>query len=172
MPDLTLRLTIPHRKSKDKEFEKLLLEKWRLLIERHKKRWIEKMEIITDNGVMVFWESVPLSEIAWDLDKYLKKVICDRIEPLLDEYSKEIWIPYNRFHTRNLKSKWWSCSWANSISINLKLVHLHPRFLRYVVIHESCHLKEKNHAKGFWDLVWKYCVDYKEIRKELKKISF
>ena len=30
LPDLTLKLTIPLRKSKDKELENILLEKWQL----------------------------------------------------------------------------------------------------------------------------------------------
>ncbi|MDD4152021.1 MAG: M48 family metallopeptidase, partial [Candidatus Gracilibacteria bacterium] len=33
------------------------------------------------------------------------------------------------------------------------------------------HLKEKNHSKNFWNLVLTFSPDYKEIRRELKKIS-
>ena len=92
--------------------------------------------------------------------------------PILDKYSYELKIPFNKLTIKDLKSKWGSCSWTNNITLNLKLVHLPFEFLEYVIIHEACHLKEKNHWKKFWDLVWKYFPDYKNTRKELKKVSF
>ena len=38
----------------------------------------------------------------------------------------------------------------------------------YVLIHELCHTKVKNHSKNFWKEVEKYCPNYKELRKKLK----
>lgn len=171
LPDMTLKLTIPHRKSKDKSFESILLEKWRILIEKYKKRNITKIETITKDYVLIFWEKIDLSEITWDLESFLKQKLYDISFPILDKYSKDLWIPYNKFYVKNLKTKWWSCSSIQNISLNLKLVHLPLKFLRYVIIHEVCHLKEKNHWKKFWELVWKYCEDYKEVRKELKGLG-
>ena len=39
----------------------------------------------------------------------------------------------------------------------------------YVIIHELSHIIHFNHSKNFWDLVSKYCSNYKEIRKEMKE---
>ena len=38
----------------------------------------------------------------------------------------------------------------------------------YVIIHELSHIIHFNHSKSFWNLVGKYCKNYKEIRKEMK----
>lgn len=168
LPDMTLKLTIPKKKSGDKNFENILLEKWKILIEKYKKRNATKIEIITKDYVLIFWEKVDLSEISWDLETFFKQKLYDASFPILDKYSLDLWIPYNKFYVKNLKTKWGSCSYIQNISLNLKLVHFPLKFLHYVIIHEVCHLKEKNHGKKFWDLVRKYCEDYREIRKELK----
>lgn len=170
LPDMTLKLTIPLNRQKDKNFERALLEKWETLISRYKKRNITKLETIVDNCVMIFWEKIPLDTISGNLDNYLKEKLQEVSLPILDKYTSLIWIRSNDFKIKNLKSKWWSCSGTNNINLNLKLVHLPQEILEYVIIHEVCHLKEKNHWQRFWKLVEKYCENYKEVRKELKNI--
>lgn len=172
LPDMSLKLTIPIKKSKDKELENILLEKWKLLIEKYKNRNVQKIETITDDFVMIFWEKISLNTINWDLKRHLMQKLYMESLPILEKYSSELKIPFNKLTIKDLKSKWGSCSWINNITLNLKLIHLPISFLQYVIIHEACHLKEKNHSKRFWDLVWKYFPDYKNTRKELKKVSF
>ncbi|MGE4444361.1 MAG: M48 family metallopeptidase [Candidatus Altimarinota bacterium] len=168
LPDMTLKLTIPYKKSQDKSFETILLEKGKMLIEKYKKRNVNKIETITKDYVLIFGEKVDLREISGDLESFLKQKLYYISLPILDKYSGDLGILYNKFYVKNLKTKWGSCSSIQNISLNFKLVHLPLKFLRYVIIHEVCHLKEKNHGKKFWELVGKYCEDYKEIRKELK----
>jgi predicted metal-dependent hydrolase len=40
----------------------------------------------------------------------------------------------------------------------------------YIVVHELCHLQEMNHSSNFWNLVAQKIPDYKERRKDLKKL--
>ena len=40
--------------------------------------------------------------------------------------------------------------------------------IRYVIIHELCHIKHMNHSKEFWGLLEKYMPNYKEVKKEFK----
>jgi predicted metal-dependent hydrolase len=170
MPDLSLKISIPLRKSKDKKFETLLLKKWEQLIEKYKKRNITKIEKITSDSILIFWKKILLNEISENLEIYLKQKLYDFSLPIIKEYSKKLWFSYNKLYIKPLKSKWWSCSWINNISINLYLVHLPIKIIKYVIIHEVCHLKEKNHSKNFYNLVEWFCGDYKEIEKELKNI--
>lgn len=172
MPDMSLKLTIPHKKSGDKNFENILLEKWKQLFERYKKRNVVKIEANFEWKILIFWELIDLVDITWNPDKYLKETFILESTKLLDKYSQLLWIPYHKLSVRKLKSKWGSCTSTNNISLNLNLVHLDKKFLEYVVVHEICHLKEKNHSSKFWDLVASFSSDYKGIRKELKAISF
>lgn len=172
MPDMSLKLTIPRKKSGDKNFENILLEKWKQLLVRYQKRNVTKIESITEDFVLIFWEKIDLANISGNLDKYLKELFILESTKLLDKYSAFLGIAYHKLSVRKLKSKWGSCTHTNNISLNLNLVHLDKKFLEYVVVHEICHLKEKNHSVRFWDLVAIFSSDYKEIRRELKRISF
>jgi predicted metal-dependent hydrolase len=41
--------------------------------------------------------------------------------------------------------------------------------LEYVVVHELCHIRVKNHSSQFWSLVSEHLPDYQNRRNWLKK---
>ena len=45
---------------------------------------------------------------------------------------------------------------GDEIYINSKIMELEESCIKYIVIHELCHLKYKTHAKSFYNLVKKY----------------
>ncbi|NOT86450.1 MAG: M48 family metallopeptidase [Methylococcaceae bacterium] len=67
------------------------------------------------------------------------------------------------------KSRWGSCSSTNAININWLLMLAPPVILEYVVVHELCHIKEKNHSAAFWHLVAAHMPDYQQHRNWLKQ---
>lgn len=74
----------------------------------------------------------------------------------------------NRIRVRDIKYAWGSCSRNRNITININLMQYSEDAIRYVILHELCHLKYMNHSKDFWNLVFTYMPNYKEVRKELK----
>jgi predicted metal-dependent hydrolase len=51
------------------------------------------------------------------------------------------------------RTRWGSCSATGTVSLNWRLV-LAPRDVqRYLVVHELCHLRVADHARGFWRLL-------------------
>lgn len=74
----------------------------------------------------------------------------------------------NKIRIRNIKYAWGSCSVNKNITINYNLIKYNEVAIKYVILHELCHLKYMNHSKDFWDLVEKYMPDYKQIRKQIK----
>ncbi|MGL5683852.1 MAG: M48 family metallopeptidase [Marinifilaceae bacterium] len=91
------------------------------------------------------------------------------LTPRIVEWSAKLALPFARLSFRNNISNWGSCSHQNDISLNVKLMKLPDALIDYVIIHELCHVKEKNHSASFWALVEKHCPNYAKLRAELKK---
>lgn len=164
-------MTIPSKLRWNQKFLDQLLEKWKSLIAKQQKKKIYK--IIEKDSLLLFWELVPLSEFSLEqknLNLELKQTLYDYAKPILDDYSQKLWIPYKSLHIRKVKSKWWSCTSDQKIMLNQNLVHLPSRLIIYVIIHEACHLKIKNHSPKFWELVAFYSPNYKILRKELRDL--
>ena len=73
-----------------------------------------------------------------------------------------------KIRIRDIKYAWGSCSNNKNITINKKLISYSELAIRYVILHELCHLKYMNHSKDFWDLVQKYMPEYKKAKMKLK----
>ncbi|WP_410507056.1 SprT family zinc-dependent metalloprotease [Methanosarcina hadiensis] len=87
----------------------------------------------------------------------------------LKVYSEKLKINPPVFKVKHQKRRWGSCSADNVLRINFKLIMAPPEQLEYVVVHELCHVKEKNHSAKFWKLVGELMPDYQVHRKSLKK---
>ena len=75
----------------------------------------------------------------------------------------------NKITIKQIKYAFGTCSSKKNITINLELIKYSEEAIRYVILHELCHLKYMNHSEEFWKLVQMYMPRYKEIRKELRK---
>ncbi|HEX2967851.1 MAG TPA: SprT family zinc-dependent metalloprotease [Bacteroidales bacterium] len=69
---------------------------------------------------------------------------------------------------RTMKSRWGSCTGKGVIAINTELIRLDDKYIRYVMMHELCHLIHHNHGTGFYNLLSQLCPEWKILRKELK----
>lgn len=68
------------------------------------------------------------------------------------------------------KSIWGCCRHEEGrdvIFFRLSACLLPERLLRYLAVHELCHLKQRNHSPAFWAEVAKVLPDYKRLNKEL-----
>ena len=65
---------------------------------------------------------------------------------------------------------WGSASSTKVIRYHGRLVDLPTDLVRYVVVHEVCHLRHMNHSAQFWELVATVDPHWREHRKTLKQI--
>ncbi|HMS91853.1 MAG TPA: M48 family metallopeptidase, partial [Candidatus Absconditabacterales bacterium] len=177
-----LLITIPVHK-KGSEFEKIMIKKGEALFQRYHKR--THVEVIKKDSIILFGEEIPLEDfykqygkkkdksstghLSAFTSKILKEILREYTTPLFDLYSKKLGIPYQKLSFRKTSSKRGSCTYDQKISLNLDLIHLPTKYIKYVVIHEACHLKIKNHSKRFRALVESLYPNYKETKKELRK---
>jgi len=179
--DGNLLITIPLFK-KWSEFETIMIKKWEKLLKSYNTR--THINPIQKDTILLFGEQVPIKDFykyhitkkqpaPWNLlpatTKFLKKILEEYATPMFNEYSHKLWIKYQKLSIRKTSSKRWSCTHDQKFSLNLDLVHLPTKYIKYVIIHEACHLKVKNHSKKFRALVESFCPEYKQIKKELRK---
>lgn len=109
-----------------------------------------------------------VGKLSFDELKKYGEIAFKRIEPLLKEYADFYNVSFNRVTIRNQKTRWGSCSGKKNLNFNCLLAAVPDRVVKYVVVHELCHLIEMNHSKAFWAQVAKAIPDYKTDVKWLK----
>ncbi|RLA75319.1 MAG: hypothetical protein DRG11_02105 [Epsilonproteobacteria bacterium] len=91
------------------------------------------------------------------------------IDEIFSNFIKKTGFNPTGINYKYFKSKWGSCSSEDKISINIMLLQFDIDVISYVVLHELCHIKEKNHSKKFWLLLSYHMPFYKQHKQKLKK---
>jgi predicted metal-dependent hydrolase len=65
------------------------------------------------------------------------------------------------------RTRWGSCSNSGTVSLNAALLFLEPAVVRYLLIHELCHLIALNHSRKFWSAVARFEPDYEALDRRL-----
>ena len=66
------------------------------------------------------------------------------------------------------RKRYGSCSGKNSLCFSCFLMSCPEEAIDLVVVHELCHIREKNHGPRFYALLSQYLPDYKERKKLLR----
>ncbi|MBR2068964.1 MAG: DUF45 domain-containing protein [Candidatus Gastranaerophilales bacterium] len=119
----------------------------------------EKIKSFKLNGPKLSDEELKL------LRKRAKKYLPERTRFLAEKYNFQI----GRIALRNQKTRFGSCSYVNNINLNINLMNYDFDVIDYVILHELVHTRIKNHSKDFWSELEKYCPNYKELRRKLKR---
>jgi len=100
------------------------------------------------HALMDFYKAQARADIARWLPKYL---------PGLPR-------PPSRIRLRVLSSQWGSLAPDDTLTVDLALVLGEPFAFEYVLVHELCHLIQRNHSRAFWDEVETRCPDWRNAR--------
>jgi predicted metal-dependent hydrolase len=81
-------------------------------------------------------------------------------------------IPLPTLAIRKMRSRWGTYHSRGHMLLNLWLILAPVECLDYVIYHELCHHKIRNHGPLFWKLLSRLIPECKERRKELGKYVF
>ena len=70
---------------------------------------------------------------------------------------------------KKVKTIWGSLSSLGNMTINLELIKYNKDCIKYIIFHELCHLKHKNHGPSFKKLLNLQMPNQKDIQKMLKE---
>jgi predicted metal-dependent hydrolase len=103
------------------------------------------------------------------LEEWLKQKARIIFEERTRYYCEKLNLKYNVIRIKEQKTLWGSCSSKGNLNYNWRLVMAPPSVLDYLVVHEVCHLKHRDHSKRYWDFVECVMPDYVDKRKWLKE---
>jgi predicted metal-dependent hydrolase len=101
------------------------------------------------------------------LRRWLMDTARRELKPRLQMLSKETGLSYKKVQVRTQRTRWGSCSSTGTISLNAAALFLDADLMRYLMIHELCHLKHLNHSKRYWQLVEKLQPDSRRHDRRL-----
>lgn len=96
--------------------------------------------------------------------KYTKRFLLKQV----NSYAAKVGITPSKVNIKKMRTRWGSASKNNVINLNEHLLKAPKGAIDYVILHEICHLKIRNHSHRFWELVQKFMPNYEENRKWLE----
>ena len=77
---------------------------------------------------------------------------------------------YQGIQLRFMPKRWGSCTGKGHIILNPELIAAPKDCIDYVITHELCHLKERNHSQAFYKLLTIVMKDWELRRKRLNEM--
>ncbi len=124
-----------------------------------------------------FFVNTPRSLPGPDQAQYTRKLVQDWyreqatriIAEKIHDYAISLGVELPPFRLKNIRQRWGSCSHRNHLNFNLRLIMAPIDLVEYVVLHELCHIRHKNHSREFWEVLRELMPDYPERRGRLKQ---
>ena len=112
-----------------------------------------------------------------DIKKQIKKLFKSELEVIMKEKTLKYFTLMNlncsfpNLAIKDVKSKWGSYSKRkHEIIYSSNIIFKDESVYDYLVVHELAHILQYNHSKEFYNIVSKYCPNYKVLRKKLKEV--
>ena len=108
----------------------------------------------------------------WHL--YLKKIGMPYLNDRVRYYEDLMGIkPPYRITIRDMKSRYGSNSKkTHTLSFASLLFHYAPETIDSVIVHELAHEFQRNHSARFYEVVYRYCPNYKALHTKLRKHQY
>ena len=82
-------------------------------------------------------------------------------------WSEQMGVRPTGFKVTTARRRYGSCSGKNSLCFSCFLMNCPEEAVELVVVHELCHIREKNHGPRFYALLERYLPDWRERKKLL-----
>ncbi len=127
----------------------------------------EIKKIIKNKASWIFKKQLEFkkrTDVNYIPKKYTKKFLLKQV----NFYARKVGITPSKVNIKKMRTRWGSASKNNVINLNEHLLKAPKGAIDYVILHEICHLKIRNHSHRFWELVQKFMPNYEENRKWLE----
>lgn len=134
----------------------------------------KNIKIVLDQELLVYVpnslsESMHSDQIRTALTQWCQQQALSQVKLQVEKHAPTRQLFPRSVKVKTQKSRWGSCGVKNDIYLNWLLILAPPEVLEYVVVHEICHIQERNHSVAFWRLVGEHMPDYQQHRQWLKR---
>jgi predicted metal-dependent hydrolase len=128
--------------------------------------------VVLQNGKLVFFTTRSVDDgvytrlhlTSWYSGK-AREVFKDRYEEIFKNFDYDHKL---RLEIKKMQKRWGSYVRGRSIILNPLLVHASKDCIDYVITHELCHMKYKNHDKDFYKLLRSKYPKWEKVKEKLE----
>lgn len=102
------------------------------------------------------------------METWFRNKASEKISQRVKYYCEKLGKSPSRVRVKHQEKRWASCTSKNELLFNWRCIMAPSPILDYIVVHEMCHMVEKNHSKRFWDKVASILPDFERRKDWLK----
>ena len=92
-----------------------------------------------------------------------------RLAERVAHYAPRVGVAPGRLQIKELGYRWASCLNDGGLHFHWKCLMAPLKIVDYIVVHELCHLRHRDHTHAFWNEVDKVLPDYQERKEWLRQ---
>ncbi len=128
--------------------------------------------VALQNGKLIFLTTQSVSNsshnkaflIVW-YKKKAREIFKQRYEEVLKIFNYDHKL---KLEIKRMQKRWGSYTRGRSIVLNPLLIHASKDCIDYVITHELCHMRYKNHDKNFYKLLNSKCPKWEKTKEKLE----
>jgi len=162
-------ITYTISKSKRRKTSQIIVDSKGVLVQTPlSKKDSEIKKMVTNKKEWIFKKRLEFKDKRKNKLKTKTKTI-QYLEKRTWKIANQIGLIPSKVVIKKLKSRWGSADKKGVVTINKVLTKTPPRIIDYIIVHELCHLKIRDHSYRYWGLVRKYSPKYKNHVKWLEE---
>jgi predicted metal-dependent hydrolase len=91
------------------------------------------------------------------------------LKPWLAREAERTGLEPSRVQVRLQRTRWGSCSARGNVSLNAALLLVPPELVRYLCVHELCHLEHLSHSRRYWASVARHEPGFRDLDRRLAR---
>ena len=142
-----------------------------------KYKFVEKIDISVDKDKILVilpykYKKMEKEKLVSSLiEKMYNLVAENEIEKTMEKVRLMLNLAPEDYEIKRMKNRLGLCD-NEKIFINPDIVQFSKETIEYIIIHEFCHLKYKNHTKSFYNMLKTYFVNYEELDKKMGNYKY
>lgn len=128
----------------------------------------DKISIILANKYKKMAKANIVKEL---INKMYEKLAKEELGYIFDEFRYEMGIAPEDYKIERMENCIAKCDKNDVITINPEIFQYNNETIKYIVLHQFCHLRFKNHTKSFYTLLEKYEPNYKSFDQKIKNVK-